>query len=42
MTTAKINQHRHEYHRYLNDDLKAVEEETYFKIVFSNRTDLDV
>jgi hypothetical protein len=41
MTTAKIIRHRHKYHHYLNDDLKEVEEETYFKIVFSNPVELE-
>ena len=35
ISTAKIIRHRHKYHHYLNDDLKSVKEETYFKIVFS-------
>jgi hypothetical protein len=36
MYTAKIIRHRHKYHHYLNDDLKSVKEETFFKIVFSH------
>ena len=36
MYTAKIIRHRHKYHHYLNEDLKSVEEETHFKIVFSH------
>ncbi|HUR09861.1 MAG TPA: hypothetical protein VM012_00745 [Flavitalea sp.] len=34
-STAKIIRHRHKYHHYMNDDLKEIKEETYFKIVFS-------
>jgi hypothetical protein len=35
MHTAKIIRHRHKIHHYINDDLKSVKEETYFKIIFS-------
>jgi hypothetical protein len=42
MHTAKIIRHRHKYHHYLNDDLKEVKEETYFKIVFSERTKVNM
>ena len=41
MTTAKIIRHRHKYHHYVNDDLKAVKEETFFKIVFSDPKEMD-
>ena len=34
MNTAKIIRHRHKIHHYLNDDIKSVEEDTHFKIVF--------
>ena len=40
MLTAKIIRHRHKYHHYLNDDLKSVKEETYFKIIFSEPAEL--
>jgi len=40
MFTAKIIRHRHKIHHYLNDDLKSVKEETYFKIVFSHPDEL--
>lgn len=36
MYTAKIIRHRHKRHHYINDDLKSVEEETHFKILFSH------
>ena len=36
MSTAKIIRHRHKYHHYMNDDLKDVSEETFFKIIFSD------
>ncbi len=42
MHTAKIIRHRHKYHHYLNDDLKDVKEETFFKIVFSNPSEFEV
>ena len=41
MRTAKIIRHRHKYHHYINDDLKSVREETFFKIVFSDPTDFE-
>jgi len=40
MHTAKIIRHRHKFHHYINDDLKSVKEETFFKIVFSNPAEL--
>ncbi len=40
MFVAKIIRHRHKYHHYLNDDLKSVKEETFFKIVFSHPSEL--
>ena len=40
MIVAKIMRHRHKYHHYLNDDLKSVKEETFFKIVFSDPLEL--
>jgi hypothetical protein len=40
MKTAKIIRHRHKYHHYMNDDLKEVTEETFFKIVFSDPAEL--
>jgi hypothetical protein len=42
MTTAKIIRHRHKYHHYLNDDLKSVKEETFFKIVFSEPGEMEL
>ena len=42
MLTAKIIRHRHKYHHYLNDDLKSVKEETYFKIVFSEPAEFNL
>ena len=42
MTTAKIIRHRHKYHHYMNDDLKDVREETFFKIVFSDPKEFDL
>jgi hypothetical protein len=41
MTTAKIIRHRHKYHHYVNDDLKSVKEETFFKIVFSDPVEFE-
>ena len=41
MRTAKIIRHRHKYHHYMNDDLKDVREETFFKIVFSDPAELE-
>ncbi len=41
MITAKIIRHRHKYHHYMNDDLKDVREETFFKIVFSEPAELE-
>ncbi|MDQ6757917.1 MAG: hypothetical protein M3004_13390 [Bacteroidota bacterium] len=41
MNTAKIIRHRHKIHRYINDDLKSVEEETHFKIVFSAPSEME-
>ncbi len=41
MTTAKIVRHRHKYHHYVNDDLKSVREETFFKIIFSDPAELE-
>lgn len=40
MFTAKIIRHRHKHHHYLNDNLKAVTEDTDFKIVFSHPDEL--
>ena len=40
MFTAKIIRHRHKTHHYVNDDLKSVKEETFFKIVFSEPAEL--
>jgi hypothetical protein len=40
MITAKIMRHRHKFHHYINDDLKDVKEETFFKIVFSDPDEL--
>lgn len=40
MLTAKIIRHRHKYYHYMNGDLKSVKEETYFKIVFSEPSEL--
>lgn len=42
MITAKIIRHRHKYHHYMNDDLKEVTEETFFKIVFSEPAEMDL
>lgn len=42
MTTAKIIRHRHKFHHYINDDLKAVSEEVHFKIVFSDPAEMDL
>ena len=42
MTTAKIIRHRHKYHHYMNDDLKDVREETFFKIVFSDPQEFEL
>ena len=42
MMTAKIIRHRHKYHHYMNDDLKEVTEETFFKIVFSEPAEMDL
>jgi hypothetical protein len=39
--TAKIIRHRHKFHHYINDDLKEVKEDTHFKIVFSNPSEMD-
>jgi hypothetical protein len=33
---AKIIRHRHKYHHYINDDLKAISEDVHFKIIFSD------
>lgn len=41
MTIAKIIRHRHKFHHYINDDLKAVSEDVHFKIVFSDPAELD-
>ncbi len=41
MHVAKIIRHRHKYHHYMNDDLKEVREETHFKIVFSDPSELE-
>ena len=41
MTTAKIIRHRHKFHHYINDDLKAVSEDVHFKIIFSDPEELD-
>lgn len=41
MYTAKIIRHRHKHHHYINDDLKSVEEETHFKILFSHPDEMD-
>jgi len=42
MTTAKIIRHRHRFHHYINDDLKAVSEDVHFKIVFSDPAEMDL
>jgi hypothetical protein len=42
MTTAKIIRHRHKFHHYINDDLKAVSEDVHFKIVFSDPAEMDL
>ncbi len=42
MTTAKIIRHRHKYHHYLNDDLKSIKEETFFKIIFSEPIEMEL
>lgn len=42
MKTAKIIRHRHKFHHYMNDDLKSVTEETFFKIVFSEPVEMDL
>jgi hypothetical protein len=42
MYTAKIIRHRHKHHHYINDDLKYVKEETFFKIVFSAPAEMDL
>lgn len=42
MTTAKIIRHRHKYHHYINDDLKSVKEETFFKIIFSDPAEMEI
>ncbi len=41
MYTAKIIRHRHKFYHYMNGDLKSVKEETYFKIVFSEPSEMD-
>ena len=41
MKTGKIIRHRHKYHHYINDDLKSVKEETFFKIVFSDPAEME-
>ncbi len=41
MYLAKIIRHRHKYHHYLNDDLKSIEEDTHFKIVFSIPSEME-
>ncbi|MEJ7768001.1 MAG: hypothetical protein WKF89_09330, partial [Chitinophagaceae bacterium] len=41
MFTAKIMRHRHKYYHYLNDDLKSVKEETFFKIIFSEPLEMN-
>src|SRR5690606_41947977 len=40
--SAKIIRHRHKYHHYMNDDLKDVREETFFKIVFSEPKEFEI
>lgn len=42
MHTAKIIRHRHKYLHTLNDDIKDVEEDTHFKIVFSDPGEMTV
>ncbi len=42
MNTAKIIRHRHKIHHYINEDLKSVNEETFFKIVFSHPSEMDL
>ena len=42
MKVAKIIRHRHKLHHYVNDDLKEVKEETFFKIVFSEPSEMDL
>jgi hypothetical protein len=42
MNTAKIIRHRHKIHHFLNEDLKSVKEETFFKIVFSEPSEMDL
>lgn len=41
MNTAKIIRHRHKIHHYINDDLKKVEEDVQFKILFSHPDEYD-
>lgn len=41
MNTAKIIRHRHKIHHYINDDIKSVEEDTHFKIVFSAPSEME-
>lgn len=42
MMVAKLIRHRHKYHHYVNDDLKAVEEDVHFKVVFSHPAEMDM
>ena len=41
MNLAKIIRHRHKTHHYINDDLKSVKEDTYFKIIFSVPSEME-
>jgi hypothetical protein len=41
MKLAKIIRHRHKMHHYINDDLKSVKEETFFKIIFSLPSEME-
>ncbi len=42
MITAKIIRHRHKFHHYVNDDLKAISEDLHYKIVFSHPAEMDL
>lgn len=41
MNTAKIIRHRHKIHHYINDDIKEVKEDTHFKFVFSQPSEMN-
>lgn len=40
MKLAKIIRHRHKICKYLNDDLKSVEEDVHYKYVFSDPAEM--